>query len=114
MGQRANQSGYSTMVSASLSKAGVPGLVAFDHRIEDGQQLAGDYDDGDYPGLAGCNEALEEGLERGVVPPSYHSAHEQGSTYARSTTANEALAAPLARLTRERDEADKRCNLLAA
>ena len=33
-------SGYSTTVSDTFSEAGVPGLVAFDHRIEDGQHLS--------------------------------------------------------------------------
>jgi len=44
------------------------------HGIEDGQQLAGDREDGDCLGLAGCREVLEEGLEHGVMSPGHEGA----------------------------------------
>src|SRR5262249_20748931 len=71
-------------------------------RVENGQQLAGDRDEGDLVGLAGCYEALIEGLEHRVVARGDHGTHEQGLTHACPTAADEALAAPLARLPRER------------
>ena len=55
-----------------------------------------------------------KGLKHGVVPPGHHSAHEQGLAHARPATADEAFAAPLARLTREGGKPDKRRDLLAA
>src|SRR5262252_8094435 len=67
-------------------------------RVEDCQQLAGDRDQADLLGLACCYEALEEGLEHGVVPLGHDGAYEEGCTHARPATTDEALAAPLARL----------------
>src|SRR6476660_835832 len=106
---RLREDGYETRPKSPL-----PGDAITHDRVEDGQQLAGDRDDGDLLGLAGCDEALEEGLEHGVVPPGHHSAHEQRFAHARPATADEALAAPLARLTREGGKPDKRRDLLAA
>src|SRR6516162_1706690 len=91
----------------------LPGRAITYDRVEDGQQLAGNRDDGDLLWLAGCYEVLEEGLEHRVVPTRY-GAHEQGPANARSIPTNEALAAPLPRLAREGSNADKRHDLLAA
>jgi hypothetical protein len=44
------------------------------HGIEDGQQYAGDRDDGNSLGLAGCHAVLEEGLEHGVMSPGHKGA----------------------------------------
>src|SRR5262249_56033944 len=49
-------------------ESALPGRAITYDRVEDGQQLAGDRDDGDLLGLAGCDEALEKGLEHGVGP----------------------------------------------
>src|SRR5215510_10358915 len=79
----------------------LPGrAIAYD-RGENGQQLAGDRDEGNLLGLAGCYEALEEGFEHWVVPSSHHGAHEQGCAHTRPAAADKALAAPLARLARK-------------
>src|SRR5262245_51972931 len=102
------------MATRPRPESALPGRAITYDRVEDGQQLAGDRDDGDLLGLAGCDEALEEGLEHGVVPPGHEGAHEQGRAHARPAAADEALAAPLARLTREGGKADKRRDLLAA
>src|SRR5262245_25866434 len=92
----------------------LPGRAITYDRVEDRQQLAGDRDDGDFLRLAGCYEAIKEGLEDRVVPPGHDGAHEQGCAHARPAAANEALTAPLPRLTGERREADECCDLLAA
>src|SRR5262249_8293598 len=82
--------------------------------VENGQQLASDRDEGDLLGLARCYEALIEGLEHRVVARGDHGTHEQGPAHARPTAADEALAAPLARLPCEGGKADKCRDLLAA
>src|SRR6516225_10340773 len=92
----------------------LPGRAITYDRVENDQQLAGDRDEGDFLRFAHCDEALIEGLEHRVVPRGDHSAHEQGFAHARPPSANEALAAPLARLAGEGSEADQRRNLLVA
>src|SRR5215831_3955591 len=95
-------------------ESALPGRAMTNDRVEHGQQLAGDRDDGNFLGLAGCYEALEEDLEDRVVPPGHEGAHEQGCMHARPAAADEALAAPLARLPSEGGKAHKRGDVLAA
>src|SRR5262249_370097 len=92
----------------------LPGRAITYDRVENGQQLARDRDEGDLLGLARCYEALIEGLEHRVVARGDHGTHEQGPAHARPTTAKGALAAPLARLPCEGGKADKCRDLLAA
>jgi hypothetical protein len=51
-------------------------------RVENGQQLAGDRDEGDLLRLSHCYEALIEGFQHRVVLRGAHSAHEQGFAHA--------------------------------
>src|SRR3974390_2809167 len=76
----------------------LPGRAITYDRVENGQQLAGDRDESDLFRLSRCYEALIEDFQHRIVPRGDHSAHEQGFAHARPPPANEALAAPLARL----------------
>ena len=60
----------------------LPCLSAPNDGVADGQQLAGDGDDGDEPGLAGVDQALVECLEGGVVTGGGDGAHERHGTHA--------------------------------
>src|SRR5215471_21264242 len=91
----------------------LPGRAITYDRVEYGQQLAGDRDEGDLLRLSHCYEALIEGFQHRVVLRGDHSADEQGFAHARPPPTNETLAAPLARLAGEAGEADKRGDLLA-
>ena len=44
----------------------LPGRAITYHRVEDGQQLARDRDDGDFLGLAGCYQVLIKALSTGL------------------------------------------------
>src|SRR3954453_10757062 len=51
----------------SLLSSGLPWLLVSQDGVEDGEELAGDGDEGDHVGLSGGAEAFAEGFEDGVV-----------------------------------------------
>src|SRR3954464_11968626 len=51
----------------SWVSSGLPWFLVSQDGVEDGEELAGDGDEGDHLGLAGGAEAIAEGLEDGVV-----------------------------------------------
>src|SRR3954453_7452456 len=50
----------------SWMSSGLPWFLVSQDGVEDGEELAGDGDEGDHLGLAGGAEAIAEGLEDGV------------------------------------------------
>src|SRR5581483_6920755 len=92
---------------------GLPWPVVPDDGVENDQQLSSDGDQGDHLRLAGGHQSLEERPQDGVVTPSDHGAHEQRGAYGRASTADEALAAPLAGLASKGSQSGQRCDLLA-
>src|SRR4051794_41759325 len=50
----------------SWVSSGLPWFLVSQDGVEDGEELAGDGDEGDHLGLAGGAEAIAEGLEDGV------------------------------------------------
>src|SRR5215471_15450582 len=73
----------------------LPGNAIAHDCVADRQQLAGDCDDGDLLGLAGREEAFEEGLEHGVVLACHYGPHKQCPPHTRPAAADEALPPPL-------------------
>src|SRR5262245_40661753 len=92
------QDGTSPLMGERLScwSSGLPWFVVPDNGVEDCEQLSCGSDESDAPGFAGGQEALVEGLERGVVARCNHGADEQGRTGCGAAAADDALAAPLA------------------
>src|SRR4051812_49710194 len=78
--------------------SGLPWFLVSQDGVEDGEELAGDGDEGDHLGLAGGAEAIAEGLEDGVVTAGHEGCQEQGAADALAAAADHALALPLAGL----------------
>src|SRR4051812_49460614 len=78
--------------------SGLPWFLVSQDGVEDGEELAGDGDEGDHLGLAGGAEAIAEGLEDGVVTAGDEGCEEQGAAHALAAAADHALALPLAGL----------------
>src|SRR4051794_41645657 len=78
--------------------SGLPWFLVSQDGVEDGEELAGDGDEGDHLGLAGGDEALAEGLEDGVVTAGDEGCQEQGAAHTLAAAADHALALPLAGL----------------
>src|SRR3954462_15229050 len=78
--------------------SGLPWFLVSQDGVEDGEELAGDGDEGDHLGLAGGAEAIAEGLEDGVVTAGPEGSEEQGAAHALAPAADHALALPLAGL----------------
>src|SRR5580704_10592904 len=92
----------------------LPWATVSEDSVEDGQELSRDGDEGDHFGLAGGDEAVEEGLQDGVVAFGDHRAHEQGRAHGDASSGDEAAAAPLAGWAGERGQAGKRGDRPAA
>jgi uncharacterized protein (AIM24 family) len=92
--------------------SGLPWLLVSENGVEDGEEFAGDGNEGDHLGLPSCDQAAEEGLQDGVVSPGGHRSHEEGGAHASSSAADEASALPLAGLAGEGREPGKGCDLL--
>src|SRR6266508_1579815 len=107
-----NESGYSTTVSASLSEAGVPGLVAFDHRIEDGQHLshAGDY--GHLLQFALREQPLVELFDHGVTSRGRKRGHIEWSSDRCATSPTTPFTFVLAAIIVERSHTNELGDLL--
>src|SRR5262249_459615 len=84
------------------------------HGVEDGEELAGDRNDGDHLWLSGRDEAVEEDLQDGVVLFGDHRPHEQGAAHVGTTSRDVAFALPLARSAGVWRQADKGSDLFAA
>src|SRR3954469_9342376 len=82
----------------SWVSSGLPWFLVSQDGVEDGEELAGDGDEGDHLGLAGGAEAIAEGLEDGVVTAGDEGCEEQGAAHALAAAADHALALPLAGL----------------
>src|SRR5271165_6989411 len=82
--------------------------------VEDGQEFSRDRDESDHLWLAGGDEAIEEGLEDGIVAFGDHGSHEQGGAHGVASSADEAPTTPLAGLAGERGQAAERGDLLSA
>src|SRR4051794_41412120 len=78
--------------------SGLPWFLVSQDGVEDGEELAGDGDEGDHLGLAGGAEVIAEGLEDGVVTAGDEGCEEQGAAHALAAAADHALALPLAGL----------------
>jgi hypothetical protein len=94
--------------------SGLPWLLVPYDGVEDGKELSGDCDERHHFGFAGCDQAVEEGFQYGIVLFGDHGAHEKGGANGCASAANEAFAPPFAGLARERREPDEGCNLLVA
>src|SRR5208283_3466856 len=68
--------------------------------VEDCEQLSGDGDERNELGFACGDEPVSERLEERVVTGRDHCAEKKGAAHALAPAADEALAAPLARLPR--------------
>src|SRR5215469_9016282 len=68
----------------------LPWLTVSENGVEDGQELSRDGDESDHFGFAGGDEAIEEGLQGGVVAFGDHGAHEQGGAHGDAPSADEA------------------------
>src|SRR3954467_12608865 len=82
----------------SWVSSGLPWFLVSQDGVEDGEELAGDGDEGDHFGLAGGAEAIAEGLEDGVVTAGDERCGEQGAADPFAAAADHALALPLAGL----------------
>src|SRR3954465_4172368 len=80
----------------------LPFSVVPEDSIEDGEELSGDCDESDHFGLSGRPQAMVEGPQGRIAAHRGHCRHEQRGPHAASSTADEALAAPLAGLTGKR------------
>src|SRR3954454_23544391 len=78
--------------------SGLPWFLVSQDGVEDGEEFAGDGDEGDHLGLAGGAEAIAEGLEDGFVTAGDEGCEEQGAAHALAAAADHALALPLAGL----------------
>ena len=81
--------------------------------VEDSEELSGDGDEGDHFGFVVGDELLMEGAELWVAAGGDHGSDEEGGANSGATSANEAAAAPLSRLSGAGGEAGK-CGDLAA
>ena len=90
--------------SVSCVSSGLPWTVVSENGVEDGEELSSDGDESDHLRPTGGDEAIEEGLQHGIVLFGHHCAHEQGGPHGLPAAADEAFAAPLAGLARERGE----------
>src|SRR5216684_8781828 len=92
----------------------LPWPIVPDDSVEDDEQLSGDGDERHQFGLAGCDQAVEEGFQDRVVLFRHHRAHEDGSAHGCASAADEAFAPPFAGLAGERRITNKGGNLLVA
>src|SRR5262249_43982940 len=92
----------------------LPWLIVSDDGIEDGEELAGDRNDGDHLGLSSRDQTVEEGLQKGIVLFGDHCAHEQDAAHGRATSPDVALALPLAGLLGVWRQTSKGSDLFAA
>jgi hypothetical protein len=76
---------------SSLS-SGLPWPIVPEDGVEDGEQLSSDGDEGDHFGFAGCDQAVEEGFQDGIVLFADQGAHEQDRANVRSSAPDEAFA----------------------
>src|SRR3954454_13207493 len=77
----------------------LPFSVVPEDSIEDGEELSGGCDESDHFGLSGRPQAMVESPKGRIAAHSGHRRHDQLGPPAASSTADEALAAPLAGLT---------------
>src|SRR5918997_673176 len=56
-----------------------PGLLMFDHRVQDDQELAHAGGQSHFPGLARRTKAVVKGLDDGVISAGCQSSHIEGS-----------------------------------
>src|SRR5918912_188485 len=82
----------------SWLSSGLPWFLVSQDGVEDGEEFAGDRDEGDHFGLAGGAEAVAEDLEDGVVTGGDEGGEEEGAAHAFASAADHALALPLAGL----------------
>src|SRR3954467_13210403 len=82
----------------SWVSSGLPWFLVSQDGVEDGEELAGDGDEGDHVGLSGGAEAFAEGFEDGVVTGRDEGGQEQGGAHALASTGDHALAFPVAGL----------------
>ena len=68
--------------------SGLPWFLVSQDGVEDGEELAGDGDEGDHLGLAGGAEVIAEGLEDGVVTAGDEGCEEQGAAHALAAAAD--------------------------
>src|SRR3954449_9636209 len=97
----------------SWVSSGLPWFLVSQDGVEDGEELAGDGDEGDHLGLCGGAEAFAEGLEDGVVTGRDEGGQEQGGAHALASAGDHALAFPLAGLAGVGGKAGEACDLLA-
>src|SRR3954470_9532659 len=91
----------------------LPFSVVPEDSIEDGEELSGDCDESALFGLSGRPQAMGEGRQGRIAAHRSHCRHEQRGPHAASSTADEALAAPLAGLTGKRCKPCQRRDLTA-
>ena len=72
----------------------MPRSTVPDDGVEDGEEFAGDGDDGDHLRLTGSDQALMECLELGVPARRDHGPHEDGGADGSAAPADEAAASP--------------------
>src|SRR3954464_1442430 len=96
----------------SWVSSGLPWFLVSQDGVEDGEELAGDGDEGDHVGLAGGAEAFAEGFEDGVVTGRDESGEEQGGAHALASAGDHALAFPVAGLAGVGGQAGEACDLL--
>src|SRR3954452_4632757 len=82
----------------SWVSSGLPWFLVSQDGVEDGEELAGDGDEGDHVGLSGGAEAFAGGLEDGVVTGRDEGGQEQGGAHALASAGDHALAFPVAGL----------------
>ncbi len=90
-----------------------PRLLIPEDGVEDGEELAGCGDKGDELGFSGGEELVAKGFELGVVLGRDHGADEERGADLGSSTADEALALPLAGLPGPRSKPDQGGDLAA-
>ena len=63
----------------SCWSSGLPWSVVSENGVKDREKLPRDRNESDHLRLAGCDQAIEEGLQDAIVPLGDHCPHEQGA-----------------------------------
>src|SRR5918992_1706416 len=91
-----------------------PGLLMFDHRVQDHQELAPAGGKSYFPGLARRTKAVAKGLDDGVISAGCESRHIEGSPYPGPPAPEHPFASEVATVSVEGGDTYQSGNLVAA
>src|SRR5918992_2086702 len=91
-----------------------PGLLMFDHRVQDDQELAHAGGQSHFPGLARRTKAVVKGLDDGVISAGCQSSHIEGSPDPGPSAPDHSFAPEAATVPIKRGNSHQGGNLVAA